>query len=174
MKDWDDSCRKTSALPSEKAIRISSSSLDGETVAFWKGWPMKSFTWLVFFSLAQSRPNPAEGGVSGSVHPPERSSWSSSSSPLLPVDVLPVCSHCLKLSTSKTLTWLFCLWFYLMVKCGGKGRSVICLWRFLVVQVILNICHFQIKATRLLERMSEEISPLDSMSIPLIKCYSSN
>lgn len=88
-------------------------------MAFSKAWLMKLFTWLVFFSLAQCRPNLAEGGVSGSVHPPERSSGSSSSSPLLPVDVLPVCSHCLNLSTSKMVT-LFCLRFYLMVKMLGK------------------------------------------------------
>lgn len=84
-------------------------------MAFSKAWLLKPFTWFVFVSVAQHRPSPAEGGVSGSVHPPEQPSQSSSSPPLLPVDVLPVCSHCLNLSTSKMVT-LFGWRFYLMVK----------------------------------------------------------
>lgn len=83
-------------------------------------WPFQKPGWWIrshglFSSVWLSRPNPAEGGVSGSVLPPERSSSSPSSSPRLPVDVLPVCSHCFNLFTSKMVT-LFCLRFYLMVK----------------------------------------------------------
>lgn len=123
-----------------------------------------AFTWLVFFSLVQRMPNPAEGGVSGSVHPPERSSWSSSSSPLLPVDVLPVCSHCLNLSTSKPVVTLFRLRFYLMVKRFEKEDLLYAHEDFCSFRSVWTISVYKWRTliSKIeVPQMNEETSPLD-------------